>query len=436
MSAFQTYFYHNYILVFLTLGMFVIMSVKSGVEEGRKIGLRVLTVLILILSILEHCFAVYIPDCGSPALATALYALYGILRPAAAATFIYAVRGLNANRRRIWIPALLNAMYYVWMEIGGLLARASADGITPSRLEHGYIITEWVYWIYFMLVMETLVVRERDLHDKRMIFLLVTGLMCAEILQETGILAGCYTLMLALCSVFYYLTYHVLKARKDATEKDDVLKEQRASLMVSQIQPHFVYNTLNTITALCQIDPDLAGETTIKFSQYLRLNMMNMGKSDVQPFKKELEHTNIYLDIEKLRFGDRINVHYDIEEEDFLLPAITLQPLVENAVKHGICKRIEGGNITIRSYKRGRDYIVEVEDDGVGFEYESIYNDGKEHIGIKNVRQRLRDLVYAELVIDSMVGVGTKATIVVSGIDNKIEKEEGSYISEVFGIGR
>ena len=137
------------------------------------------------------------------------------------------------------------------------------------------------------------------------------------------------------------------EGRRSKAEKDLKLREQRLSLMLSQIQPHFLYNTLNTITALCRVNPKLAEETTIKFSGYLRENMYSMGENYTNPFSKELDHTNIYLDIEKLRFGDRVKVEYDIKSDDFNMPTLTLQPIVENAVKHGICSKLEGGTIKI-----------------------------------------------------------------------------------------
>lgn len=205
--------------------------------------------------------------------------------------------------------------------------------------------------------------------------------------------------------------------------------------MLSQIQPHFLYNTLNTITALCRANPKLAEETTIKFSGYLRENMYSMGENDTQLFSKELEHTNIYLDIEKLRFGDRVNVEYDIKSSDFDMPTLTLQPIVENAVKHGICKKLEGGTIKISTEKKGRDYIITISDNGIGFEVESALNDGKEHVGIRNVKERLKSIVNAELEITSFIGIGTIVKIIIHGERKKLRLEKGER-REILSIGR
>lgn len=249
--------------------------------------------------------------------------------------------------------------------------------------------------------------------------------------MRPGILNESY----ATAFLFYYLVIHVQISQQVNEEKEIKLREQRISLMLSQIQPHFLYNTLNTITALCRANPKLAEETTIKFSGYLRENMYSMGENDTQLFSKELEHTNIYLDIEKLRFGDRVNVEYDIKSSDFDMPTLTLQPIVENAVKHGICKKLEGGTIKISTEKKGRDYIITISDNGIGFEVESALNDGKEHVGIRNVKERLKSIVNAELEITSFIGIGTIVKIIIHGERKKLRLEKGER-REILSIGR
>mgnify|MGYP002277624534 CR=1 FL=1 len=242
-------------------------------------------------------------------------------------------------------------------------------------------------------------------------------------------------IMDAVIFLFYYLTLHVQISQQINEEKEIKLKEQRMSLMLSQIQPHFLYNTLNIITALCRINPKLAEETTIKFSKYLRENMHNMGKNDTHLFSKELEHTNIYLDIEKLRFGDRVKVEYDIKTEDFNMPTLTLQPIVENAVKHGICNKVEGGTIKISTEKKGKDHIITISDNGIGFEIGKALNDGKPHVGIQNVKERLKTIVDAELEITSFIGIGTVVKIIIPEKRKNMRLESGKR-REILSIGR
>ena len=130
------------------------------------------------------------------------------------------------------------------------------------------------------------------------------------------------------------------------------LYEAKVQVMVSQIRPHFMYNALSSIAMLCKIRPETAYEATIKFSDYLRGNMDSLKQTAPVPFRKELEHLEKYLYIEKLRFGKKLNVEYDIQAEGFEIPLLSIQPLVENAVKHGVGMKEDGG--TPLKFERSR----------------------------------------------------------------------------------
>ncbi len=215
------------------------------------------------------------------------------------------------------------------------------------------------------------------------------------------------TIAIVCCSLFYYIWLHLefVKAHESA-----LMAEQRIKLMMSQIQPHFLYNSLSSISELCETDPQKAQQMTDDFSEYLRYNLTALNSEKLVSFEKQLEQTEIYLKIEKTRFGDRVNAVYEIEARDFEVPTLTVQPLVENAVRHGICKRPGGGTVTIRSYETETEYIIEIADNGVGFDTESITADGETHVGIENVRSRLA-YFGDTLEIKSELKVGTTATI-------------------------
>ena len=210
-----------------------------------------------------------------------------------------------------------------------------------------------------------------------------------------------------ICSVFYYNWLHLRFVRE---RERDMLRGQNVKLMLSQIQPHFIYNSLSSISELCEIDPKKAQRLTDDFADYLRYNFSALTTEKLIPFEKQLEQVGFYLNIEKTRFGDRINVVYDTEALDFELPTLTVQPLVENAVRHGICKRPHGGTVTVRSYETHDDYVVEIADDGVGFDVSAVPSDGSVHVGIDNVKTRL-SYFGDTLEIKSDVGAGTTATI-------------------------
>ena len=185
------------------------------------------------------------------------------------------------------------------------------------------------------------------------------------------------------------------------------LEAQRNALMLSQINPHFVYNTLSTIASMCDISPKQAKYLTIDISQYLRRHIGTLTSEELIPFEQELEHVACYLKIEKARFRERLNVIYSIGCKEFNIPPLSVQPIVENAIKHGITKKIEGGTIKICTYEEDECYVVEIIDDGVGFEAESTVL----HVGLQNVRSRIATMCRGELTVKSTVGVGTRVTI-------------------------
>ena len=185
------------------------------------------------------------------------------------------------------------------------------------------------------------------------------------------------------------------------------LEVQRNALMLSQINPHFVYNTLSTIAAMCESSPKQAKYLTIDFSQYLRKNIHSLNSDKPIPFDQEMEHVDCYLKIEKARFRERLNVIYSIQCKDFCLPPLTVQPLVENAIKHGITKKAEGGTVRICTFEENARYVIEIIDDGVGFDTEST----EQHVGLQAVRGRLAADCRGKLTVKSTVGVGTRVRI-------------------------
>ena len=189
-------------------------------------------------------------------------------------------------------------------------------------------------------------------------------------------------------------------------------KEAEVKLMVSQIQPHFIYNTLSSISTLIKIDPEKAQRGLDNFTEYLRANLTSISENGLTKFENELRHIQTYLSLEKIRFDERLNVVYDIQDRDFAVPPLTIQPIVENAVKHGILQKLEGGTITIKTYETEKAHIIEVIDDGVGFDMNSkeLRSTGT-HIGITNVKYRLSTMCRGEMLVNSVVDKGTTVTV-------------------------
>ncbi len=200
-------------------------------------------------------------------------------------------------------------------------------------------------------------------------------------------------------------------ASREANQRLE-LAEIKTKVMLSQVKPHFVYNTLSSIAMLCTREPSKAKELTLDFSDYLRNNLDTLGKDKIAicTFDEELEHIKTYLSIEAFRFGDRLKVEYDARETNFCVPALSIQPIVENAVKHGICHKKGGGTVTISSDRTNEGYKITVKDDGVGFDRETVLNDGNVHIGIENIEKRIA-IFGGKINIESTAGVGTTVTV-------------------------
>ena len=217
--------------------------------------------------------------------------------------------------------------------------------------------------------------------------------------------------------LFWYakrLREQLLLARR--TEQE--LAEARVSIMLSQIQPHFLYNSLAGIKELCDAGEQQASSTALEhFAYYLRGNMDSLSDTRLIPFSKEVSHVKDYLYLEKMRFEDRLIIVWELDVTDFLLPPLTLQPIVENAVRHGITEKKDGGTLTIRSEETDRGVLITVTDDGVGFDPDAPQTDGRSHVGIQNVKSRLQSQCGGTLTIESQCGIGTKAAIILPELE-------------------
>jgi two-component system LytT family sensor kinase len=193
-------------------------------------------------------------------------------------------------------------------------------------------------------------------------------------------------------------------------QHQQLLLKARMDALSAQINPHFLFNTLNTVSSLIRYDPDLARGVVLKLSNILR-RLLRKHETFV-PLHEELDFLDDYLDIEVARFGRdnlRISKHIDDRTLEAFLPSMLLQPIVENAIKHGLAEKLEGGQISIRTSSIEARLVIEVEDNGAGIPEDrmsQVYVDG---IGMKNVHERLRVLYGDDFRMDisSREGAGT-----------------------------
>lgn len=216
----------------------------------------------------------------------------------------------------------------------------------------------------------------------------------------------CYTV---LEGVWLLLAYIEQKSMLEEMEKQLTLS--RTTTMMSQIRSHFVFNILNAISGMCKYDPQMADETVVRFARYLRNNIDIMENDRNVPFVSDLQQLEDYVALEQVRFGDKLEFYADIETVDFMIPPLILQPVVENAIKHGVSKKQGNGTIILRTRSSGNNIVITVEDDGVGFDMAELQKE--KSVGIRNIRFRLEHLVNGTLDIQSKPGIGTTVNITI-----------------------
>jgi two-component system LytT family sensor kinase len=196
-------------------------------------------------------------------------------------------------------------------------------------------------------------------------------------------------------------------------------RDAELKALQNQINPHFLFNALNTTASFVRFNPSRAREIIIDLSTYLRHNLENSTK--LVPLKKELEQVKAYINIEKARFQNRFEVIYDFDEnlDDVRIPSLTIQPLVENSIKHGILKQRESGIVKITIKKEATKYLISIEDNGIGIDENIISNLNKKiekNIGLKNVHNRLK-LLYGKGLVIERLKKGTKISFYIDQED-------------------
>lgn len=329
--------------------------------------------------------------------------------------FNYTISYISLKKKYKDLVAIINLAcfgIYIILDIVNIFTHMffyAEDGVyMRSKM---MIISQGYQFIAFSHVFSITVFNKRIKLTEKVAFTVYCLLPIAAIIIQNlmpGYAIAYLSIVIAIEILFLFVN---VKKNIELINEAKKTKEAEVKLMVSQIQPHFIYNTLSTISTLIKIDPEKAQEGLDAFTEYLRTNLTSISDTGLTGFENELRHIQTYLSLEKMRFDDRLNVNYDIQVKGFLVPPLSIQPLVENAVKHGVLKRIEGGTITLRTYEKDDAYYVEIIDDGVGFDLNDPSYKGREHVGLNNVKYRLSTMCRGELTIDSVFDKGT--TIVV-----------------------
>ena len=400
-------------LLFLLVGLAVTVALDPYISRKHHNVMLIIIALSIVLigqNLLSDVLETGLPR---PMLRTAVSVLGYTIRPVFLILFLYIVQP-GKKYLACWGLAIVNLAINMTAFFSHLCFWITEDNhYQGGPLSSATLIISIIlmaYWL-FESIRNYRASRKRDVLIPVLVVVII--LVSVYMDDQAGKLSQPITFLtfaIVISSVFYYIWLHLRFVRD---HEDDLKAQQRIQIMLSQIQPHFLYNTLSAIQYLCDHDPKAAGTVTEDFSRYLQGNMSALKDDGEIPFAQELEHTKIYLEIEQVRYEDALRVEYDITCTDFSLPTLTLQPIVENAVRHGARGKKGVGTVTIATREYPDRYEITVADDGPGFDPEApvLADDGREHIGIANVRERLKQISGGALRIRSEKGKGTVVTI-------------------------
>ena len=398
------------VVLLVALLLAVRLDAYLSLERRRTMFIIIVLVFSLILqNILDNRLSVV----GAYNALRVPVAVYGYaVRPVILALFLYIVQ--PGRRYRVaWALVILNAAVYLTAFFSDIAFHFTVVGhFKGGPLRQTCTVVSALLFAYlFYLTLWRFRPRERK---ESWIPILVTLIIAGAVVMDFTVIfdeppISFLTMAIAISCVFYYVWLHLQFVRE---HEEALVTGQRVQQMLSQIKPHFLHNALTLIIDLCDTDPQKAKEATVKFSRYLRGNMESIDRTGPISFEKELEHTKLYLDIEQMRFAGDLQVRYDIACTGFSLPALTVEPLAENAVRHGVREKPDGrGTVVIATRETPDGYEITVTDDGPGFDPDRLPEDGQMHVGIANVRERLRQIVDGSLEYRSAPGEGTAAII-------------------------
>ena len=393
----------------------IIVHMDETLRPGQRKTLRI--IILIVASLIFQNFLDYRLSIGAGHwLMRTLADIYGYaVRPVILALFLRLIAP-EKKMRWVWVLIGVNAALHMTALLPHvkICFRISADNhYLAGPLTHLCLIISGL--LLLQLLIWTLLIFRSNIRRESMLLILVILLILTGILLDGSV--GAFnqpitflTLAIVISCMMYYSWLHLQFVRE---QKKAMQAEQRIQIMMTQIQPHFLFNTIASFRALCRKDPEKAAELAEMFGDYLRKNLDSLETVGLIPFCKELEHTRTYAEIEMVRFRN-IHVVFDVRESDFLIPPLTVQPMVENAIRHGARAR-KKETITVSTSKSAKGYEVIIQDNGVGFdpEKQSASDETGHHIGIANVRERIESMCGGSLIIDSEPGKGTKVTITV-----------------------
>lgn len=327
-------------------------------------------------------------------------------------TMSYIKISTGVKKKLFTLNGILFVVFAI-LDIVNLFTRIFFHAENNEYVRDQYMIISQLYqFIMFgVIFLVTMINKKLTIKEKVAFFLYCVLPLVAIVFQNIfkGYAIAYVSIIISIEILFFFVN---VQKNIQLAEEEEKNKQAQIKIMLSQIQPHFIYNSLSAISTLITIDPDKAQKSLDDFTEYLRRNISSLTETRLIPFKTELKHIETYISLEKMRFNDRLNIVYDIGTTKFSVPPLSIQPIVENAVKHGVLKKINGGTVTLTTYETDSSYVVEVKDDGIGFDMNKIDFDENVHFGLKNISYRINQTCNGDLNIISKPGEGTKITVI------------------------
>lgn len=326
-----------------------------------------------------------------------------ILRPVIIMVELFLIKPDNTNSKLIIVPALINGIIYAsapFLNGSVFVFDYYNDHFRRGLLGYSIFVTQFLYLI--LLLSYSVRFFRRSNHNKFVIILVIALIAVITSLFEVNNIITGYATPITALSVFLYYTYLLTVYQQEihdsVAQKDLRIAQDQIMILRNQIQPHFIFNTLGIIRSLAKRDSAKAVESIDKFSEYLRMNIRAIQSDLNIPFDKELENAEIYLSLAQMDVSRKFDVVYDLRDTDFSIPPLSLEPLIENAVRHGL--DMYGGTITVSSFRDGGNIIISVADSGVGKNNLTEKESGRLGVGIENTRRRLELQCKGRLELD------------------------------------
>ena len=419
MSLEQIYFFTcGAVLVLTVLTLWVAVVIPNPNQWNKRFFVTLFTVFVLCMISLFVDLLIYNDSSMATVDRITIFFQYLLLSIPMPMFTVYLLRTCGEDRRTSPLFRTVVVLWGIYFVLVGVAQFTTIFYyVTP---DNQYVRASW-YLIMLAPIFAVMflnlagVIRRRDKLPKKyfVAFLihllpLQVALLVNNTIIETSTVLVVLGLSISTLSMLAIILYDQIESYVGQQRE---IARQRTSIMVLQMRPHFIYNAMMSIYYLCAKDPKKAQQVTLDFTEYLRKNFNAIASEDNVPFTDELEHTRAYLAVEQVQFEDNLFVEYDTPHKNFHLPPLTLQPIVENAVKHGMDPEYAPLCITIRTRETNFGSEIIVEDNGSGFV--PVDDDREPHTALANIRQRLKMMCGGKLTIRPREGGGTLVTVTI-----------------------